>query len=123
MPAALITPSTGIGAETARMLAGQGWSLFVASRTAASCEALAVELRSTGADVLLNAWVQDVETQDNGIRSLIVATKLDLRAFTADGFIVASGVADLCHFGGFDYELAGAIDPAQTLTTFKNAII
>jgi glycine/D-amino acid oxidase-like deaminating enzyme len=74
-------------------------------------------VREAGADVLLNAWVQDVETQDNGIRSLVVATKLGLRVFTADVFIDASGDADLCHFGGFEYELAGAIDPAQTLTT------
>jgi len=71
----------------------------------------------TGADVLLNAWVQDAEVRDHGLRSLIVATKLGLRAFTAAVFIDASGDADLCHFGGFGYELAGDIDPAQTLTT------
>lgn len=74
-------------------------------------------VREAGAEVLLNAWVQDVETKDKSIRSLIVATKLGLRAFTADVFIDASGDADLCHFGGFGYELAGLIDPAQTLTT------
>ena len=74
-------------------------------------------VREAGADILLNAWVQDVEAKDKSLRSLVVATKLGLRAFTADVFIDASGDADLCHFGGFDYELAGAIDPAQTLTT------
>jgi hypothetical protein len=42
---------------------------------------------------------------------------MGLRIFTADVFIDASGDADICHFGGFDYELAGVIDPAQTLTT------
>ncbi len=31
--------------------------------------------------------------------------------------IDASGDADICHFAGISYELAGAIDPAQTLTT------
>jgi hypothetical protein len=61
--------------------------------------------------------VQDVEVTDKSLRSLVVATKLGLRTFTAEVFIDASGDADLCHFGGFDYELAGAIDPAQTLTT------
>ncbi|MEI6195877.1 MAG: FAD-dependent oxidoreductase, partial [Verrucomicrobiota bacterium] len=74
-------------------------------------------VRESGAEVLLNAWVQDVEARDKSLRSLVVATKLGLRTFTADVFIDASGDADLCHFGGFDYELAGAIDPAQTLTT------
>jgi len=74
-------------------------------------------VRESGAGVLLNAWVQDVESDKRSIRTLIVATKLGLRAITADVFIDASGDADLCHFGGFESELAGAIDPAQTLTT------
>jgi glycine/D-amino acid oxidase-like deaminating enzyme len=74
-------------------------------------------VREAGAEVLLNAWVQDVEVKEKSLRSLVVATKLGLRVFTASVFIDASGDADLCHFGGFDYELAGAIDPAQTLTT------
>ena len=74
-------------------------------------------VRESGAEVLLNAWVQDVEVKDKAIRSLFVATKLGLRVFRADVFIDASGDADLCHFGGYEYELAGAIDPAQTLTT------
>jgi glycine/D-amino acid oxidase-like deaminating enzyme len=74
-------------------------------------------VREAGAEVLLNAWVQDVGVEDRAVRSLVVATKLGLRAFSADVFIDASGDADLCHFGGFDYELAGAVDPAQTLTT------
>jgi glycine/D-amino acid oxidase-like deaminating enzyme len=74
-------------------------------------------VREAGAEVLLNAWVQDVEAKDRWLRSLVVATKLGLRAFSADVFIDASGDADICHFGGFDYELAGVINPAQTLTT------
>lgn len=74
-------------------------------------------VREAGADVLLNAWVQDVEAKESSLRSLVVATKMGLRLFTADVFIDASGDADLCHFGGFKYELAGELDPAQTLTT------
>lgn len=74
-------------------------------------------VKDSGADVLLNAWVQDVSAKDQGIQSLLVATKLGLREFTADVFIDASGDADICHFGGFGYELAGDVDPAQTLTT------
>ena len=74
-------------------------------------------VREARAEILLNAWVQDVEAKDKSVRSLMVATKLGLRAFSAEVFIDASGDADICHFGGFEYELAGAIDPAQTLTT------
>ena len=45
--------------------------------------------------------------------------------FTKSGFyridarrlIDASGDADVCHWLGLDYELAGELDPAQTLTT------
>lgn len=71
----------------------------------------------SGCQVLLNAWVQDVEAADGRLSSLIVATKLGLRRFSARVFIDASGDADLCHFAGIGYELAGEIDPAQTLTT------
>lgn len=70
-----------------------------------------------GVTVLLNAWVQDVEVHNASVRSVIVATKLGLRRFSAKVFVDASGDADICHFAGFDYELAGEIDPAQTLTT------
>ena len=74
-------------------------------------------VEDSGAKVLLNAWVQDVEATDGHLRALIVATKMGLRRFSADTFIDASGDADLCHLADIGYELAGAIDPAQTLTT------
>lgn len=82
-------------------------------------ENLAVE---AGVNVLLGAWVQDVEAKEGRITAVIVATKLGLRRFSARLFIDASGDADLCHFAGIGYELAGENDPAQTLTTtFKMA--
>ena len=46
----LITASTGIGAETGRMLARQGHRIFVLSRTDANCAALAEELAGLGAE-------------------------------------------------------------------------
>jgi NAD(P)-dependent dehydrogenase (short-subunit alcohol dehydrogenase family) len=46
----LITASTGIGAETARLLAGQGHRIFVVSRTTAHCDALTAELQRLGID-------------------------------------------------------------------------
>lgn len=68
-------------------------------------------------DVLLNAWVQDVTLADGRITGLIVATKAGLRHYSGRVIIDASGDADICHFAGVGYELAGALDPAQTLTT------
>ena len=70
-----------------------------------------------GAKVLLNAWVQDVVADQGRIEAVIAATKLGLRRFDAEIVIDASGDADICHFAGIGYELAGANEPAQTLTT------
>ncbi|MGF1452718.1 MAG: FAD-dependent oxidoreductase, partial [Opitutales bacterium] len=74
-------------------------------------------VRGAGVRVLLNAWVQDVEGRDGRVESLIVATKSGLQRFSAHAVVDCSGDADVCHFAGFGYELAGEIDPAQTLTT------
>ena len=70
-----------------------------------------------GADVLLHAFVQDVNVRDGRVSAVTVATKAGLRRFEASVVIDASGDADVCHFAGFGYELAGTISPAQTLTT------
>lgn len=70
-----------------------------------------------GARVLLHAFVQDVEVSDGRIVSLLVATKAGLRRVRAKVVIDTSGDADVSHHAGFSYELAGEIDPAQTLTT------
>ncbi len=77
-------------------------------------ESLVVE---AGAGVLLHAFVQDVVVSDGRISALVVATKAGLREIGASVVIDASGDADVCHHAGFSYELAGDIDPAQTLTT------
>lgn len=70
-----------------------------------------------GVKVLLHAFVQDVEVSDGRITRLIVATKAGLRSVDATVVVDASGDADVCFHAGFAYELAGEIDPAQTLTT------
>ena len=78
--------------------------------------------KEAGVKTLLGAWVQDVEASQGRISAVIVATKMGLMRFSARVFIDASGDADLCHFAGIGYELAGKNDPAQTLTTtFKMA--
>jgi hypothetical protein len=51
------------------------------------------------------------------VRRLVVATKAGLARVEAKVVVDASGDADVCHFAGLGYELAGAEEPAQTLTT------
>lgn len=70
-----------------------------------------------GVAVLLHGFVQDVVVSDGRITGLVIATKSGLRRVEARVVIDASGDADVCHHAGFAYELAGEIDPAQTLTT------
>jgi hypothetical protein len=72
---------------------------------------------SAGARVLLHAFVQDVAVSDGRISRLTIATKAGLMEVAAKIVIDASGDADVCHHAGFAYEAAGAIAPAQTLTT------
>jgi glycine/D-amino acid oxidase-like deaminating enzyme len=70
-----------------------------------------------GAAVLLHAFVQDAEVTDGRVRRLLVATKAGLARVAATVVVDASGDADVCHFAGLGYELAGDQEPAQTLTT------
>lgn len=72
---------------------------------------------AAGARVLLHSFVQGVEIYDGRVESLLVATKAGLRTVDAGVVVDASGDADVCHHAGFSYELAGELDPAQTLTT------
>lgn len=70
-----------------------------------------------GAKVLLHAFVQEAEVSDGRVSRLVVATKAGLRTVDATVVVDATGDADVCHHAGFSYELAGEVDPAQTLTT------
>ncbi len=72
---------------------------------------------AAGATVMLHSFVQDVDCLDGRINSLVVATKAGLRRIEATVVVDATGDADLSHHAGFAYELAGSVDPAQTLTT------
>jgi hypothetical protein len=71
----------------------------------------------SGARVLLHAMVQDAEVRDGRVVSILVATRAGLARVRANVFVDASGDADLCAYAGFDFETAGDIAPAQTLTT------
>ena len=70
-----------------------------------------------GARVLLHAFVQDAIVGGGRIEGVVVATKAGLRRIEASVVIDASGDADVCHFAGVPTELAGELEPAQTLTT------
>lgn len=74
-------------------------------------------VKNAGCEILLNAWVQDTIIDSDKVVGLVVATKSGLQYVKCKLVIDASGDADICHQAGFPYELAGAIDPAQTLTT------
>jgi hypothetical protein len=71
----------------------------------------------SGARILLHALLQDVETVDSRVVSVVIATRAGLARVHARVLVDASGDADLCAFAGFGFETAGELDPAQTLTT------
>jgi hypothetical protein len=70
-----------------------------------------------GVSVLLHAFVQEAHAHEGRITALLLATKAGLARVDASTVIDASGDADVCHFAGLGYELAGELEPAQTLTT------
>jgi hypothetical protein len=74
-------------------------------------------LIKSGAKILLHALLQQVSVKDGRVKELILATRAGLCSVTGDFFIDATGDADLSNYAGFEYEKAGEISPAQTLTT------
>jgi len=74
-------------------------------------------ITDAGCDVLLNTNVHDVIKNGNKVTGLVVADKDGLKVYSANQIIDASGDADVIHQAGFDYEIAGELEPAQTLTT------
>jgi hypothetical protein len=71
----------------------------------------------SGSRVLLHAMLQEADVADGRVRSVLVATRGGLVRIRARVFIDASGDADLCAAANLGYEIAGAVEPAQTLTT------
>jgi glycine/D-amino acid oxidase-like deaminating enzyme len=117
----------GIGDEIVRELRGLGKVVerpntygagtgitYVADHLKIAWEEL---VSGAGVRVLLHAFVQDATADDGRVVRLTVATKAGLRTVEARVVVDASGDADVCHYAGLGYELAGDIEPAQTLTT------
>ena len=75
-------------------------------------------LARAGVRVWLHTMLVDVVAGGDGIaRGVVVFNKRGFFRIDAKRFIDASGDADLCYWLGLDCELAGEIEPAQTLTT------
>jgi glycine/D-amino acid oxidase-like deaminating enzyme len=74
-------------------------------------------VQESGAEILLNCWVQDVKLTANRVTSLIVATKQGLASIEAKVFVDATGDADICYWSESPLELAGDRHDAQSLTT------
>jgi hypothetical protein len=70
-----------------------------------------------GVRVLLHAFLQAATMRDGRVEEVLVATKAGLVRIDGRVFVDASGDADLCFHAGIGYELAGEVEPAQTLTT------
>ncbi len=87
---------------------------YLAEHLKVTWEALTTD---AGVKVLLHSFVQDVDNADGRVTRLLLATKAGLRTVDATVVIDATGDADVSHHAGFAYELAGEIEPAQTLTT------
>lgn len=68
----LITASTGIGAETARRLCGQGHNIFVLSRTEANCRTFSEELNKLkGQSAYMAGDVSDPATAPNSVAACV----------------------------------------------------
>jgi len=75
-------------------------------------------LAAAGVRVWLHAMLVDVTTNSAGVATgVVIFTKAGFVRIASRRIIDATGDADVCHWLGLDYELAGEIDPAQTLTT------
>lgn len=70
-----------------------------------------------GVRLLYHSFCTDVIRDGDRITGIIVDGKRGLMKLTARVIIDCTGDADVSHQAGAPYELAGDIDPAQTLTT------
>ena len=74
-------------------------------------------LQQAGVNLLLHTVLIEVNQQSNGQYECIFWNKGGFWKATPKRVIDASGDADFCHLAGFKYELAGELEPAQSMTT------
>lgn len=68
-------------------------------------------------DILLHTTLIDVNPLPDGRYECIFWNKSGFWRVIPQRLIDASGDADFCHLAGFDYEIAGEQEPAQSMTT------
>lgn len=74
-------------------------------------------LLQAGVDFLLHTTLIDVNPLPDGRYECIFWNKAGFWSVIPQRIIDASGDADFCHLAGFDYEIAGELEPAQSMTT------
>jgi len=74
-------------------------------------------LLQAGVDFLLHTTLIDVNPLPDGRYECIFWNKSGFWKVIPQRIIDASGDADFCHLAGFDYEIAGEQEPAQSMTT------
>jgi hypothetical protein len=74
-------------------------------------------LIKAGVQLLLHTTLIDVNQHSNGTYECIFWNKSGFWKAEPKRVIDASGDADFCHLAGFDYEIAGELEPAQSMTT------
>lgn len=67
--------------------------------------------------LLLHTVLIDVQQNSDSSYDCIFWNKSGFSKVTPKRIIDASGDADFCHLAGFDYEIAGTLEPAQSMTT------
>ena len=72
---------------------------------------------NAGVDFLLHTTLIDVNPLPGGRYECIFWSKSGFWRVIPQRIIDASGDADFCHLAGFDYEVAGEQEPAQSMTT------
>lgn len=75
------------------------------------------QILAAGIQFLLHTTLVDVSLEESGQTSCIFWNKGGFFKVKAKRVIDASGDADFCHLAGFPYEIAGELEPAQSMTT------
>ncbi|MGL4630998.1 MAG: FAD-dependent oxidoreductase [Leadbetterella sp.] len=71
----------------------------------------------SGVKYMLHCTLVAVDALQDGRYACVFYSKSGFFKVIAKKVIDASGDADFCHFASFDYEIAGELEPAQSMTT------
>jgi FAD dependent oxidoreductase len=74
-------------------------------------------IQKNGVKILMHTALIDVNKDSSGEFECIFWNKSGFFSVKPKRIIDASGDADFCHLAGYEYEIAGVIEPAQSMTT------